>query len=92
MEARTVILSASFSGSNVTYIMRNRQVIQVNSSLVRFSHLAIANQYINLLTTTIIDDPKADYIRTVADICIPMITLFDRLMFLLAIWKAISCD
>ena len=29
----------------------------------------------------IIDDPEADYIRTLADICIPMITQFDRLMF-----------
>ena len=26
------------------------------------------------------DDPEADYIRTMADICIPMITRLDRLM------------
>ena len=63
-------------------IMRNRQVIQVYSSLVRSSDLKIANQNNNLLTTMIIDDPEVHYLRTVEDICIPMITRFDRLMFL----------
>ena len=66
----------------MTNITRNCQVIQVYSSLVPSSDLKIANQSNNLLTTTIIDDPKADYIRTVEDICIPMITRFDRLMLL----------
>ena len=78
---RMVILPASFYGSNVIDITRNRQVIQVYSSLVRSSDMKIANQNNNLLTTMIIDDPKDDYIRTVEDICIPMIYRFDRLMF-----------
>ena len=30
----------------------------------------------------IIDDPTTNYCRSVEDICIPMITRFDRLMFL----------
>ena len=76
-----IILPASFYGSNVIDIIRNRQVIQVYSSLVRSSDMKIANQNNNLLTTMIIDDPKDDYIRTVVDICIPMIYRFDRLMF-----------
>ena len=54
-------------------------MIQVYSSLVRSSDLKITNQNNNLITTMIIDDPKAHYIRTMADICIPMITRFDRL-------------
>ena len=77
-----VIPPASFYGSNVIDITRNRQVIQIYSSLVRSSDLKIANQNNSLLTTMIIDDPKIDYLRTVEDICIPMITRFDRLMFL----------
>ena len=76
-----IILPASFYGSNVIDITRNRQVIQVYSSLVRSSDMKIANQNNNLLTTMIIDDPKDDYICTVEDICIPMIYRFDRLMF-----------
>ena len=82
LEGRTIILPASFYGSNVIDITRNRQVIQVYSSLVRSSDLKIANQNNNLLTTMIIDDPTTDYVHTVEDICIPMITHFDRLMFL----------
>ena len=62
-------------------ITRNRQVIQVYSSLVRSSDMKIANQNNNLLTTMIIDDPTTNYCRSVADICIPMIYRFDRLMF-----------
>ena len=82
LEGRTIILSASFYESNVIDITRNRQVIQVYSTIVRSSDMKIANQNNNLLTTMIIDDPKIDYLRTVEDICIPMITRFDRLMFL----------
>ena len=78
---RMIILPASFYGSNVIDFTRNRQVIQVYSSLVRSSDMKIANQNNNLLTTMIIDDTKDDYIRTVEDICIPMIYRFDRLMF-----------
>ena len=82
LEGRTVILPVSFYVSNVIDITRNRQVIQVYSSLIRSSSLKIANQDNNLLTMIIIDDPTADYIRTVEDICKPMITRFDRLVFL----------
>ena len=77
---QTIVLPASFYGLNVIDITRNRQVIQVYSSLVRSSDLKIANQNNNLLTSIIIDDPEDDYIHTVADICIPMISRFDRLM------------
>ena len=69
LEGCTVILPASFYGSNVTDFTLNRQVIQVYSSLVRSSDLKIANRSNNLLTTIIIDDPTADYIRTMEDIC-----------------------
>ena len=43
LEGRTVILPVSFYVSNVIDITRNRQVIQVYSSLVRSSDLKIAN-------------------------------------------------
>ena len=76
-----IILPASFYGSNVIDITRNRLVILVYSSLVRPSDMKIANQNNNLLTTMIIDDPKDDYVRAVEDVCIPMIYRFDRLMF-----------
>ena len=81
LEGRIVILPDSFYGSNVIDITRNRQVIQVYSSLVRLSDLKIANQNNNLFTTMIIDYPTTYYYRSVEDICIPMITRFDRLMF-----------
>ena len=58
-------------------------MIQVYSSLVRSSDLKIVNHNNNLLTSMIIDDPEDDYIHTMADICIPMISRFYRLMFLL---------
>ena len=86
LEGRTVILPASFYGSNVIAITRNRQVIQVYFLLVRSSDLKIANQNNNLLTTMIIDDPTTIYCRSVADICISMITRFDRLMLISWIW------
>ena len=74
LEGCTVILPASFYGSNVTDFTLNRQVIQVYSSLVLSSDLKIANQDNNLLNTIIIDDPTTNYCRSVEDICIPMIT------------------
>ena len=77
LEGRIVILPDSFYASNVIDIIRNRQVIQVYSSLVRLSDLKIANQNNNLLTIMIIDDPTTYYYRSVEDICIPMITRFD---------------
>ena len=61
LEDRMVLLPASFYGSNVIDITRNRQVIQVYSSLVRSSDMKIANQNNNLLTTMIIDDPTTNY-------------------------------
>ena len=60
LKGRTVILPASFYGSNVIDITRNQQVIQVYSSLVRSSDLKIANQNNNLFTTTIINDPTTN--------------------------------
>ena len=48
---------------------------------MRSSDLKIANQNNNLLTTMIIDDPTTNYCRSVEDIYIPMITRFDRWMF-----------
>ena len=60
-----IVLPASFYGSNVIDITRNRQVIQVYSSLVRSSDLKIANQNNNLLTTMIIDDPEVNYCRCI---------------------------
>ena len=75
------ILPASFYGWNVIDNTRNRQVIQVYSSLVRTSDLKIANQNNNMLTTMITDDPTTNHCRSVEAICIRMITRFDRLMF-----------
>ena len=92
LEGRMVILPASFHGSNETDFTRNRQVIQVYSSLVRSSDLNIANQNNNLLTTIIIDDPTADYIRTVEDICKPWYPDSVDWCSCSAIWKTISCD
>ena len=63
-------------------ITRNRQVIQVYSSLVQSSYLKIDNQNNNLLTTMIIDDSTTNYCRLMEDICIPMITRFDRWMII----------
>ena len=81
LESHIIVLPASFYGSNVIDITRNRQVIQVYSSLVRSSNLKIANQNNNLLTTIIIDDTTTTYYRSVEDICIPTINRFDRLIF-----------
>ena len=89
LEGRAIILPASFYVLNVIDITRNRQVIQVYSSLVRTPDLKIANQSNNLLTTMIINDPTTNYCRSMEDICIPMITRFDRLMFL---FRNLECD
>ena len=72
-----IVLPAYLYGWNVIDITRNRQVIQVYSTLVRSSDLKIANQNNNLLTTMIIDDPEGEYVNN-----IPMISRFNRLMFL----------
>ena len=81
LERQTVILPASFNGSNVIEITRNLQVIQVYLSLDRSSDLKIGDRNNNLFTTLIIDDPTTNYCRLMEDICIPMITRFDRLIF-----------
>ena len=80
LEGRTVILPAPFYGLNVIAITRNHQVNQMYSSLVGSFDMKIANQNNYLLTTIIIDDPTINSCRSVVDICIPMITRFDRLM------------
>ena len=54
---------------------------KVYSSLIRSYILKIANQNNNLPITMIIDDPTTNYCRSVEDICIAMITRFNRLMF-----------
>ena len=51
-----IILTALFYESNVIDITRNRQVIQVYSSLDQSSDLKIATHNNNLFTTMIIDD------------------------------------
>ena len=48
---------------------------------MRSSDLNIANQNSNLLITMIIDDPITNYCRSVEELCIPIITSFNRLMF-----------
>ena len=60
LKGRMVILPASFCGSNMIDITRNRQVIQVYSSLVRSSDLKFSSQN-SLLTTMIFDDPTTNY-------------------------------
>ena len=89
LEGQAVILPASFYVSNVIDFTRNRQVIQVYSSLVRSSDLKIANQNNNLLTTMIINDPTTNYCRSVKYICIPMVTRFDRYLIL---FRDLECD
>ena len=58
-----IILPALFYESNVIDITRNRQAIQVYSSLDRSSDLKIASQKNNLFTTMIIDDPTTNTIN-----------------------------
>ena len=75
---RMIILPASFYGSNVIYITRNRQVIQVYSSLVRSFDMNIANQNNNnLLTTMIIDDPTNNYYLLIRERGWQVVTIFD---------------
>ena len=76
LEGRTVILPASFNGSNVIEITRNLQVIQVYLSLDRSSDLKIGDRNNNQLTTLIIDDSTTNYCRLMEDICISVITRF----------------
>ena len=70
-----------YDGKSIIDITRNRQVIQVFSSIVRTSDLKIANQNNNLLTTMMIDDPQATYLRKIEDVCIPICNRFDKLYF-----------
>lgn len=78
---KTTYLAGSYYGENIIDITRNRQVIQVYSSIVRTSDLKIANQNNNLLTTTILDDPQENYLNTIEDVNIPIINRFDKLYF-----------
>ena len=61
-------------------------------SLVRSSYLKIANRSNNLLTTIIIDDPTADYIRTMEDICKLWYPDSVDWCSCSVIWKTISCN
>ena len=73
--------ATQYDAPNIIDITRNRQVIQVYSSIVRTSDLKIANQNNNLLTTMIIDDPQSDYLRKIEDVCVPICNRFDKLYF-----------
>ena len=77
----TNLPAAIYDGKNIIDITRNRQVIQVFSSIIRTSDLKIADQNNNLLTTMMIDDPQANYFRKIEDICIPICNRFDKLYF-----------
>lgn len=77
----TTYNAGSNTGSNIIDITRNRQVIQVYSSIVRTSDLKIANQNNNLLTTMIINDPQVRFLNTVEQVNIPIINRFDRIYF-----------
>ena len=68
-------------GTSIIDITRNRQVVQVYSSIVRTSDLKIANQNNNLLTTMMFDDPQSNYLRKIEDVCIPICNRFDKLYF-----------
>ena len=64
LEGRAVILPAFFYVSNVIDFTRNRQVLQVYSTLVRSSDLKIANKNNNMLNTMIIKDLTTNYCRS----------------------------
>ena len=53
-----------------------------NRNVLYLVILKIVNQNNNLLTTMIFDDPTTNYSRSVDDICIPIITRFDLLIFM----------
>ena len=96
LEGRTVIIPASFYESNVVEITRYCHVIHVYSLLVQSSHfkMSTTHQNNNLLSPWITDIPSTDYSRSMANICIPMITRFDRSIdqcLCSGTWKAISC-
>ena len=78
---KTTYLAGSYYGENIIDITRNRQVIQVYSSIVRTSDLKIANQNNNLLTTMILNDPQVNYLNTIEDVSIPICNRFDKLYF-----------
>lgn len=79
--SKSTYLAGQYNGENIIDITRNRQVIQVFSSIVRTSDLKIANQNNNLLTTMILDDPQKSYINTIEDVNIPICNRFDKLYF-----------
>ena len=89
-----IILPASFHRSNVIDITRNRQVIQVYSSLLPSSHLKMpmANQNNNLLITMIIDDPEVDYSTPWRILAFSWYYDSTDWYSCSAIWKEISCD
>ena len=68
-------------GENIIDITRNRQAIQVFSTIVKTADIKIANQYNNLLTTLIVEDPEQSFIHSVSEVEIPIINTWDRLYF-----------
>ena len=68
-------------GENIIDITRNRQTIQVFSTIVKSAEIKIANQYNNLLTTLIVEDPEQPFIHTVSEVNIPIVNTWDRLYF-----------
>ena len=79
--AQSAIYDGLHFGTSIIDITRNRQVVQVYSSIVRTSDLKIANQNNNLLTTMMFDDPQSNYLRKIEDVCIPICNRFDKLYF-----------
>ena len=79
--SKSTYLAGQYHGDDIIDITRNRQVIQVFSSIVRTSDLKIANQQNNLLTTMILDDPQKSYINTIENVNIPICNRFDKLYF-----------
>ena len=78
---KQIYLAGQYYGEEIIDITRNRQAIQVFSSIVRTSDLKIANQNNNLLTTMILDDPQVTYLNTIEDVNIPICNRFDKLYF-----------
>ena len=62
-------------------ITRNRQLIQIFSTIVRSSDLQIANQNNNLLSSVFINDPEKINERIIEDVKIPIIRRFEKLYF-----------
>ena len=78
---KNVYSAGGCHGENIIDITRNRQTIQVFSTIVKSADIKIANQYNNLLTTLIVEDPEQSFIHEVSEVNIPIISTWDRLYF-----------